>query len=576
MSVWKSHFERWIQREDLDEQLKRELLDLKDDQAALKEHFHEYLQFGTAGIRGILGPGTNRLNIYIIRKAAEGLARYIVSQGEEAKARGVVIAYDNRRKSPEFAMEVAKTLGYHGIQSYVFESLRTTPELSFAVRYLHTKAGIMITASHNPPEYNGLKVYGEDGGQATSEVADEIVAQVNAVRDELDVQVAEREELEQSGLLQIIGEKVDEAYLKHLRSVTINKEVIERSGQDLKIVYTPFHGTGLVPVTRAWKNAGFSNVTIVEEQANPDENFTNAKSPNPEEHSAFELAIRYGKKLGADLLIGTDPDADRMGMAVPVSEGEYKVLTGNQIGAILLHYLLKEQQNKGKLAEKGTMIKTIVTSELGRVIAEDYGVRSIDVLTGFKYISEIIEEYSRTGERSFLFGYEESYGYLIKDFSRDKDAVQACLLAAEVAAYYKSKNMTLYDALLEIFEEYGYYLESLESLRLEGIEGAIRIQEILAGLREKPLEEIAGEKVQIYEDYEAGERIYFDENRTEAITLPRSNVLKWILEDESWICARPSGTEPLIKFYFGVKGNSLEDSKNKLRTIADEMMKLIK
>ena len=576
MSVWKSHFERWIQRENLDEQLRSELLDLKDDEVTLKEHFHEYLQFGTAGIRGILGPGTNRLNIYIIRKAAEGLARYIVSQGEEAKARGVVIAYDNRRKSPEFAMEVAKTLGYHGIQSYVFESLRTTPELSFAVRYLHTKAGIMITASHNPPEYNGLKVYGEDGGQATSEVADEIVAQVNAVTDELDVQVAEREELEQSGLLQIIGEKVDQAYLKHLRSVTINKEVIERSGQDLKIVYTPFHGTGLVPVTKAWKNAGFSNVTIVEEQANPDENFTNAKSPNPEEHSAFELAIRYGKKLGADLLIGTDPDADRMGIAVPVSEGEYKVLTGNQIGAILLHYLLREQKKKGRLAEKGTMIKTIVTSELGRVIAEDYGVKSIDVLTGFKYISEIIEEYSHTGERTFLFGYEESYGYLIKDFARDKDAVQACLLAAEVAAYYKSKNMTLYDALLEIFEEYGYYLESLESLRLEGIEGAIKIQEILAGLRENPLEEIAGKKVHMYEDYEAGERIYFDENRTEAITLPKSNVLKWVLEDESWICARPSGTEPLIKFYFGVKGNSLEDSKNKLQTMADEMMKLIK
>lgn len=568
---WKEHYNRWMNHEDLDLALKEQLLSIKDE-VILKEYFHHYLQFGTAGIRGKLGPGINRLNIYMIRKVAEGLAQYILEHGEEAKVRGVVIAYDNRRKSQEFAFEVAKTLGYHGIQSYVFESLRTTPELSFAVRFLHTKAGVMITASHNPPEYNGLKVYGEDGGQVTSEVGDRIVAKVNEVEDELSVKVAQQEDLEKSGLLQIIGETVDRAYFSQLKSVTINETIAQKFGKDLKIVYTPFHGTGLVPVTTALKEAGFSNVTVVEEQAKPDENFTNAPTPNPEEHAAFELAIYYGKKVGADLLIGTDPDADRMGVAVPAEDGSYKVLTGNQIGAILLDYLLKEKSKQKKLPKNGAMLKSIVTSELGTAIASDYGVTTENVLTGFKYIAEKIDEYHKSGEFEFLFGYEESYGYLIKDFVRDKDAVQACLLMAEVAAFYKAKGMTLQDALISLFEKYGYYLETIKSIRLEGIEGAKKINDILRNLKNDPFTEIGGEKVVIYEDYEAGIRSDLITKDEERIPLPKSKVLKWILENGSWICARPSGTEPLIKFYFGVKGDTLLESENKLATYVAEVM----
>lgn len=572
---WTKHYERWMQKEDLEKELKSELLSIQQDKSALKEHFHTYLQFGTAGIRGILGPGTNRLNIYMIRKAAKGVATYILELGEEAKRAGVVIAYDNRRKSPEFAMEVAKTLGFHGIKSYVFESLRTTPELSFAVRHLGTTAGIMITASHNPPEYNGLKVYGKDGGQVTSEVGEAIVKKVNAVKDELDVEVADEEELKQLGLLEMIGESVDQAYLENLRTVIINKELVEEQGKELNIVYTPFHGTGLRPVTKGLEEAGFTNVTIVKEQAEPDEDFTHAKSPNPEEHSAFELAIEYGERTNADLLIGTDPDADRMGIAVRFPNGKYEVLTGNQIGAILLHYLLNEKKKQNEFPENGSMIKTIVTSELGQAIAEAHDVKTYDVLTGFKYISEIIESYDRTKEHEFLFGYEESYGYLIKTFARDKDAVQACLLAAEVAAYYKKRDMTLYDALMEIYETYGYYREDLKSLRLEGIDGAQRIQAILSELRENPLQEIAGKQVKVYEDYEASTRTFVESGKTETIDLPQSNVLKWKLADDAWVCARPSGTEPLIKFYFGVKENSLEESERLLSELVDYIMNLV-
>lgn len=575
MADWKRNYQRWIEREDLNEELKRDLLRIKENETDLKEHFHTYLQFGTAGIRGVLGPGTNRLNIYIIRKAAEGLAQYILDQGKQAKKRGVVIAFDNRRKSPEFALEVAKTLGYHGIQTYVFESLRSTPELSFAVRHLQTIAGVMITASHNPPEYNGLKVYGEDGGQVTSEVGDAIVAKVNEVEDEFSVKVAAEEELKQSGLLKVIGKSIDQAYQEHLTSVFINRSIIENYGKDLKIVYTPFHGTGLRPVTEGLKKAGFSEVTVVEEQATPDENFTYAKSPNPEEPSAFELAIQYAEEIDADLLIGTDPDADRMGIAVRFPDGKYKGLNGNQIGALLFHYIVMEKKRRNELPENGAMIKTIVTSELGRSIADNYGIKTFDVLTGFKYISEIIEDFHQTGDYEFLFGYEESYGCLIKDFARDKDAVQACLLAAEVAAYYKAKDMTLYDALLEIFKEYGYYQEDLKSLRLEGIEGAKRIEEILSTLREQPLEEIAGNRVRIYEDYLTSRRTFFDQQTTETIHLPKSNVLKWILADDSWICARPSGTEPLIKFYFGVKGSSIQDSEQRLEQLVKDLMEKV-
>lgn len=572
MVAWNIHYERWSRQENLDSDLREQLVAIQDDEAELEECFHNYLDFGTAGIRGILGPGINRLNTYMIRKAAEGLAQYIVEQGEEAKVRGVAIAYDNRHKSPEFAMEVAKTLGYHGIQSYVFESLRSTPELSFAVRYLHAFAGVMITASHNPPEYNGLKVYGEDGGQVTSEMGDAIVEKVRHVENELEVKVADEEELKTSGLLKMIGEQVDRAYLDQLKSVVVNQDVIDEMAGDLKIVFTPFHGTGLEPVRNGLWEVGFSQLDVVAEQAVPDPEFSTVKSPNPEEHAAFELAIQHGEKVGADLLIGTDPDADRMGIAVRFPDGEYGVLSGNQIGALLFHYLVTQKKAKGELPHNGVMLKTIVTSELGRDIAVAHGVESFDVLTGFKYISEKIEAYHHSGEYEFLFGYEESYGYLIKDFARDKDAVQACLLAAEVAAFYKKKGMTLYDGLMEIFAQYGYYQEGLESVRLEGIEGAAKIGKILTDFRENPPAEIGGKKVVVLEDYDLGVRTFVEDGRTEKIDLPQSNVLKYLLEDGAWVCARPSGTEPLIKFYFGVKEDSLIESQQVLGQLVNDVM----
>lgn len=572
MGVWRSHYERWSSKKDLDSELHKQLVAIEDDEAELEECFYKNLAFGTGGIRGILGPGINRLNTYTIRKAAEGLARYIHEQGETAKKRGVAIAYDCRHKSPEFASEVAKTLGYHGIQSYVFESLRATPELSFAVRHLNAFAGVMITASHNPPEYNGLKVYGEDGGQVISEMGDAIVAKVNEIANELEVKTADEAELKTSGLLKVIGDQVDKAYLENLQEVVINQDVIDQMADDLSIVYTPFHGTGLMPVQNGLREIGFSQVEIVDEQAHPDPEFTTVKSPNPEEHAAFEYAIKHGKKVGADLLMATDPDADRMGVAVPFPDGEYGVLTGNQIGALLFHYLITEKQALGELPDNGVMLKTIVTSELGRDIATAHGVDSFDVLTGFKYISEKIEAYHRTGEYEFLFGYEESYGYLIKDFARDKDAVQACLLAAEVAAFYKAKGMTLYDGLMEIFAEYGYYQEGLESLRLEGIKGSTQIAEILTSFREDPPTEIGGKKVLVVEDYESSVRKSLQDHQTETIYLPQSNVLKYILEDGAWVCARPSGTEPLIKFYFGVKEDSLEESERALEQLTQDVM----
>lgn len=572
--VWKSHYDRWLNEEFLEEDLRSELESITDD-AILEEHFHTYLQFGTAGIRGILGPGTNRLNIYIVRKAAEGLSQYLLGQGEPAMEQGVVIAYDNRHKSKDFAIEVARTLGFHGIRSYVFESLRTTPELSFAIRHLGTKAGIMITASHNPPEYNGLKIYGEDGGQVTSEVGEAILNQVNAVEDEFAVQVAEEAELREKGLLKLVGSELDEAYLQELVGVVLDQDLIKRQGSQLKMVFTPFHGTGLRPVQEGLRRIGFSQVEIVEEQATPDPNFSKVKSPNPEEHAAFELAIKLGEEIDADLLIGTDPDADRMGVAVKLPRGDYGVLTGNQIGALIFHYILKRREEANKLPDQGVMLKSIVTSELGRAIAESYKVETIDVLTGFKYISEKIEEFSQTGEKEFLFGYEESYGYLIKDFARDKDGVQACLLIAEVAAYYKEQGLTLYDGLVEIFEEYGFYKEHIESIRMEGIEGAKKIKEILSQLRENPPMEIAGIQVSIFEDYESGIRKKVLEDKEEGIDLPKSNVLKWVLADGSWLCARPSGTEPLIKFYFGTKGETLEESETNLAKLTKDIMEKV-
>ncbi|PGO77717.1 phosphoglucomutase [Bacillus cereus] len=569
---WKQEFSRWLSYAQLDAELKEQLENMKQDEKKIEDSFYKNLEFGTGGMRGELGAGTNRLNVYTVRKATKGLASFIEKLGEEAKKRGVVVAYDSRHKSPEFAMEVAATLGARGITTYVFESLRPTPVLSFAVRHLHTVSGIVLTASHNPPEYNGYKVYGEDGGQLPPKEADELISYVNAVEDELTVEVADVEQLKADGLLHIIGQKVDDAYAAELNNVIINKEMVQKVGKDLKIVFTPLHGTSNISVRRGLKEVGFTDVTVVKEQELPDPNFSTVKSPNPEEHAAFEYAIRDGEKVGADVLIATDPDADRLGVAVRNHNGEFQVLTGNQTGALMLDYLLSQKKENGTLPENGVVLKTIVTSEIGRTIAKAYGLDTVDTLTGFKFIGEKIRQYEESGQYEFQFGYEESYGYLIRPFCRDKDAVQSVLFACEVAAYYKSQGKTLYDGLLEVFEKYGFFREDLVSLTLKGKDGAEKIQEMMATFRENPPKEVAGLTVVAVEDYKASIVTSLQDGHKEEIHLPKSNVLKYQLEDGSWFCLRPSGTEPKIKFYFGVKDSSLQNSEQKLLTIKEDIM----
>ncbi len=569
---WKKEYKRWATAISLDEELKRDLEALKGQEKSLEDAFYKNLEFGTGGMRGEIGPGTNRMNLYTIRKASEGLAQYIDAHGDDSKQRGVAIAYDSRHKSPEFAMEAAKTLASHGIQTYVFEELRPTPELSYAVRKLNAYAGIVITASHNPPEYNGYKVYGEDGGQLPPKAAAEVISYVDGVANELEVIVSSEQELKENGLIKMIGAEIDRQYVEELKTLRVNHSLLKEMGDKLKIVFTPLHGTANLPVREGLKAYGFSQVTVVEEQELPDPNFSTVSSPNPEEHAAFELAIKYGEKQDADILLATDPDADRVGVAVKNKVGEYVVLTGNQTGALLLNYIITQKKENGELPENGAVLKTIVTSEIGRKIAEDNGLTSYDTLTGFKFIGEKINEFEASGEHTFLFGYEESYGYLIGDFVRDKDAVQACLVAAEVAAFYKSKGMTLYEGLLEVFEQYGYYQEGLESLTLKGKAGAEQIVSLLAEFREQPPKEAAGLHVHSVEDYQTSVRTYLDKDESEKIDLPKSNVLKYKLEDGSWFCLRPSGTEPKVKFYFGVNSDNLENSKNKLEELRTSVM----
>ncbi|KEZ48821.1 phospho-sugar mutase [Metabacillus indicus] len=568
---WNEQLEKWLAFDELEEDLKTSLLQIQHDPKRAEDSFYKNAEFGTGGIRGELGPGTNRLNTFTIRKATEGLAKYIEDQGELAKTRGVVVAYDSRHKSPEFALEVAKTLGHHGITTYVFDELRPTPELSFAVRYLNAFAGIVITASHNPPEYNGFKVYGEDGGQLPPVAVDQISAYIDAIENELLIPVSDEQTLLDKGLLVYIGDKVDAAYLQQLKTIQLN----ETAGSDLKIVFTPLHGTANKLVRRGLESFGFEHVTVVKEQELPDPDFSTVTSPNPEEHEAFELAIQYGKELDADILMGTDPDADRLGVAVKNSDGEYVVLTGNQMGALMLHYLLSQKKAKGLLPANGVVVKTIVTSEIGRAIAESFGIPTIDTLTGFKFIGEKINEFEKSGEYVYQFGYEESYGYLIGDFVRDKDAVQSALFAAEVAAYYKAKGMSMYEGLLEIFAEYGFYQESLQSLTLKGKDGAEQIQSIMTSFRENAPVQLAGLQVTVIEDYESSEKLNTVSGIKETINLPKSDVLKYYLEDESWFTLRPSGTEPKAKFYFGVKGDSLEKSQESLKAIQDALMERV-
>ncbi|MEH7453161.1 phospho-sugar mutase [Gottfriedia acidiceleris] len=568
---WETTYEKWIQSPTLDQELKEQLIKLENNQLILKESFYQNLEFGTGGMRGEIGPGTNRMNIYTIRKASAGFAKYIESFGEEAKNRGVAIAFDSRHKSPEFAMEAAKTLATHGIKAYVFNELRPTPELSFAVRELNCFGGIVITASHNPPEYNGFKVYGDDGGQLPPAAADQVIEYVNSFENELEIEVSSEKELVEKGLIHRLDEEMDKLYVEKLKTVVVNNDLVQKHGKDLKIVFTPLHGTALLPATMSLKAVGFENVTIVDEQAKADPNFTTVKSPNPEEHAAFEYAIRYGKEIDADVLIATDPDADRLGIATKNENGEYVVLTGNQTGALMLHYLLSQQD----VPSNALLLKTIVTSEFGQVIASKFGVKTIDTLTGFKFIGEKIKEYEQTNEYSFLFGYEESYGYLIKPFVRDKDAIQATVLAAEIATYYKTKGMTLYEGLNSLYEQYGYYLEGLKSLTLKGIEGTEKIQSILTNYRQNPPVDINGLKVVTVEDYKLQEKTTLESGEKEQILLPKSNVLKYQLEDGSWVCLRPSGTEPKIKFYFGIVGQSRQDSIQKLDSLQQAFMEKI-
>lgn len=570
---WRTSYERWKNKENLDSELKLLLLKAEGNEKELEDCFYKKLEFGTAGMRGEIGPGPNRMNVYTVRKASTGLAAYIGANGEEAKKRGVVIAYDSRHKSPEFAMEAAKTLAENGVQTYVFDELRPTPELSFAVRELNAFAGIVITASHNPPEYNGYKVYGEDGAQLPPADADKLIGYVNAIENELEIEAGDEAALTEKGLIKMIGEDIDQAYLDKLTSISVNPDLAKET--EVKVIFTPLHGTANKSVRRGLKALGYEHVTVVPEQELPDPDFSTVSSPNPEEHAAFEYAIRLGEEKGADILIGTDPDADRLGVAVKNQEGRYVVLTGNQTGALLLHYLLSQKQQKGTLPDNGVVLKTIVTSEMGRDIAASFGLDTIDTLTGFKFIGEKIKQFEASGEYAFQFGYEESYGYLIGDFARDKDAVQAALLAVEVCAFYKKQGKSLYDGLLELYKSFGFYREGLKSLTLKGKEGAEQIAAILSTFREQPPLSIAGKDVVSAEDYLTGKRTLLKENKTETIDLPKSNVLKYFLEDGSWFCLRPSGTEPKVKFYFAVKGQTNKDSEALLNQLTDEVMKKI-
>ncbi|WP_046180015.1 phospho-sugar mutase [Domibacillus tundrae] len=572
--AWKDEYTRWKNDSGLDVEMNKLLVSIEEDEKSLEDAFYKNLEFGTGGMRGEIGAGTNRMNVYTIRKASAGLAAYIMEQGEEAKKRGVAIAYDSRHKSPEFAIESAKTLASAGIQTYVFDELRPTPELSFAVRELNAFAGIVITASHNPPEYNGYKVYGPDGAQLAPEAADRVIDHVYAAGDELQIKVEDETVLKEKGLIQMIGKEMDEAYVDKL--VTISEWPEASKESDVKIVFSPLHGTGNKPVRQALEALGYKHVTVVAEQEQPDADFSTVKSPNPEEKAAFELAIRDGQNVDADILIATDPDADRLGVAVKDGNGGYVLLTGNETGAVLVDYILSRKKEKGTLPQNGRIFKTIVTSELGRAAAAQYGVSCEDVLTGFKFIGEKIEQYNESGEYKFLFGYEESYGYLIGDFARDKDAVQAALMAVEACAYYKQRGKTLHDALMDLYERVGYYKEGLQSLTLKGKDGAEQIAGLLSSFRAQVPASIAGIAVESVEDYQTGERTVIATNTKETIELPSSNVLKYFLEDGTWVCARPSGTEPKVKFYFGVKADSFGAVTEKLAFVQEDFMSRVR
>nr|WP_073147060.1 phospho-sugar mutase [Paramaledivibacter caminithermalis] len=564
-------YEEWLNNPYFDEETKKELWCIYDNEKEIEERFYKELEFGTGGLRGIIGAGTNRINKYIVRKATQGLSNYLLKEIDNAKKKGVVIAFDSRYKSPEFAREAALVLGGNGIKAYVFESLRTTPELSFSVRELKAAGGIVITASHNPPEYNGYKVYGEDGGQLVPKYAKKVIEEIRKIQDYSQVNYINEQEAKDKDLLYIIGEEIDRKYIDMVKSLALRKDVIEKT-KDFKIVYTPLHGTGAMIVKKVLTEAGFKNFFPVKEQEVPDSNFSTVESPNPEQHDAFNMAIELAEKVHADIIIGTDPDCDRVGVVVKNKEGKYEVLTGNQTGALLTDYILSSMES---IPKNSVIIKTIVTSELGSRIAESYGVETINTLTGFKFIGEKIKEFEENGDRNFLFGYEESYGYLTGTSVRDKDAVISSLLIAEMAAYYKLKGMTLLDGLEHLYEKFGYYREDLKSMVLKGKEGLEKIGRIMDNLRNNQQLQIGEIKIHIIRDYLIGRAKFVDNGREEALDLPKSNVLHFTLEDGSWIAIRPSGTEPKIKIYFSAIGENKEQAEKKLNKIKKHILRRI-
>ena len=571
--TYQENFQKWADFADLPDYLRRDLENM--DEKTKEDAFYTNLEFGTAGMRGLIGAGTNRINIYVVRQATEGLARLIESKGGNEKERGVAIAYDSRHFSPEFAFESAAVLAKHGIKSYVFESLRPTPELSFAVRHLNCFAGIMITASHNPAPFNGYKVYGEDGGQMPPHDADALTTYIRAIDNLFAVEVADVEAEKASGLIEVIGEAVDVEYLKEVKDVNINPALIEEFGKDMKIVYTPLHGTGEMLARRALAQAGFDSVQVVEAQATADPDFSTVKSPNPESQAAFALAEELGRQVGADVLVATDPDADRVGVEVLQKDGSYLNLSGNQIGAIMAKYILEAHKNAGTLPENAALCKSIVSTDLVTKIAESYGATMFNVLTGFKFIAEKIQEFEEKHNHTYMMGFEESFGYLIKPFVRDKDAIQAVLVVAELAAYYRSRGLTLADGIEEIYKEYGYYAEKTISVTLSGVDGAEQIKAIMAKFRNNAPKEWNATEITVVEDFKAQTSTAADGTVT-ALTTPPSDVLKYTLADGSWIAVRPSGTEPKIKFYIAVVGESNEDSQAKIANIEAEINAFVK
>ena len=571
---YKEVYEQWLSNPYFDEATKEELKNIAEDDNEIKERFYMDLEFGTAGLRGIIGAGTNRMNIYVVRRATQGLANYIAKV--DKKSQGVAIAYDSRHMSPEFAEEAALCLAANGIKAYIFESLRPTPELSFAVRHLGCVAGINVTASHNPPEYNGYKVYWEDGAQITPPHDSGIMGEVKSISDWNTVKTMDKAEAEKAGLFQVIGKEVDDAYMAELKKQVLHMDAIKAEGKNLKVVYTPLHGTGNIPARRILKELGFENVYVVKEQELPDGDFPTVSYPNPEAAEAFELGLKLAKEVDADLVLATDPDADRLGVRVKDKNGEYHDLTGNMSGCLLANYEISQKKAiNGSLPEDGALIKTIVTTNLADAIAKGYGVKLIEVLTGFKFIGQQILGFEQSGKGSYLFGFEESYGCLIGTYARDKDAIVATMALCEAAAYYKTQGKTLWDAMIEMYEQFGYYKDAIQSVTMKGIEGLQKIQEIMNSLRQNPPAEFAGHKVTAVRDYKADTITDVATGAVKPTGLPNSNVLYYELTDDAWVCVRPSGTEPKVKFYYGVKGTSLEDADKKSETMGKAVLDMV-